>query len=116
MPDLFASIAASNDLSEDVARQAVGHILAFMQAESDDPAVGQVVEGTPGAADALAQVESFEPGAGIMSLGAKLMGLGLDLDQIRSVAGDFIQHARTSVGADTADQAVASVPAFAQFV
>lgn len=116
MQDLFARIAASNDLSEDVSREAVGHILAFMQAESDDPAVGQVVEGTPGAADALSGVDAVEAGSGIMALGAKLMGLGLDLTQIRSVAGDFIAYAGEHVGKDTAEQAVASVPAFAQFV
>ena len=51
-----------------------------------------------------------------MGLGAKLMGLGLDMGQIRSVAEELVADARTQAGDDTVNQAIASVPALAQFV
>lgn len=114
MQDLYTRIAETAEVSEEEARQAVGHILAFMQDESDDPAVAAMIEGTPGAADALSAVEAG--GGGIMALGAKLMGLGMDLQQIRSVAEVLVTFAKAHAGGETVDQAIASVPALAQFV
>jgi hypothetical protein len=114
MQDLYARIAGAADISEADARLAVGHILAFMQAESDDPAVVEMIEKTPGA------VEALDPDAdgsgGIMGLGARLMGLGLDLTQIRSTAEALVAVAREHAGEETVNQAIASVPAISQFV
>jgi hypothetical protein len=115
MPEIFTRIADAADISEETARQAVGHILAFMQAESDDPAVGRMIADTPGAAETLSAGDADGSG-GIMALGAKLMGLGLDMGQIRAVAEELVAAAKASAGEETVDQAIASVPALAQFV
>lgn len=117
MSDLFSRIAAIAEISEEDARTAVGQILTYMKAESDDPAVGSMIEGTPGGTEALAAVgDDGYGGGGIMALGAKLMGLGLDMGQIRQVAEELVAEARRNAGADTVEQAIASVPALAQFV
>ena len=117
MSDLFNRIAATAEISESDARSAVGHILTYMKAESDDPAVGSMIDGTPGAADALVAVgDDSYSGGGIMALGAKLMGLGLDMGQIRQVAEELVADAKRNAGSETVDQAIASVPALAQFV
>ena len=116
MQDLFSRIAETAGISEAAATQAVGHILAFMQAESDDPAVSEMIAGTPGADSALAAIGGADASGGIMALGAKLMGLGMDLTQIRAVAEDLVAYSRTHAGEETVDQAIASVPAISQFV
>lgn len=117
MNELYTRIAAAAEISDDTARTAVGHILSYMQAESDDPAVETMIAETPGGTDALASVGSDGyAGGGIMGLGAKLMGLGLDMGQIRAVAEELVSNARASAGNETVDRAIASVPALAQFV
>ncbi|MFD2236393.1 DUF2267 domain-containing protein [Aureimonas populi] len=116
MQDLYARIAGAADTSEDVARQSVAHILAFMQAESDDPAVGRMVAETPGASEALAATDGADGSGGIMGLGARLMALGLDMGQIRAVAEELVSFSKAQLGEETVDDAIASVPALAQFV
>lgn len=116
MQDLFSRIAGAADTSEDVARQSVAHILAFMQVESDSPAVGRMVEETPGAKDAIESTAGADGEGGIMGLGAKLMGLGLDMGQIRQVAEELITVSKAQSGDETVDEAISSVPALAQFV
>jgi len=117
MTALSERIASAADIDEGTAQQAIGFILAFMREESDDPAVAEMIGKTPGAAEASASVGEVEfGGAGIMGLGAKLMGLGLDMGQIRSVAEELVADARVQAGDETVNQAIASVPALAQFV
>ena len=117
MTALAERIAAAADIDPSTATQAIGFILAFMREESDDPAVEEMVTKTSGAADATASVGEVEfGGAGIMGLGAKLMGLGLDMGQIRQVAEALVAGAREEAGDDTVNRAIASVPALAQFV
>ncbi len=110
----FETMADTVGVTPAEAREAAGHILAFMQAESDDPAVSRMISETPGAPEALA--EAGPAADGIMALGAKLMGLGLDMAQMRAMGEALILHARAHAGDDTVDQAVASVPAIGQFV
>ncbi|KQT66293.1 MULTISPECIES: hypothetical protein [unclassified Aureimonas] len=114
MDEILNRIAAETGLSTDAARQAIGHILAYMQAEGTDPAVGQMLEATPGASEALAASGEAGPG-GIMGLGSKLMGLGLDMGQMRLVATELVAFAKTHAGAETVDRVIATTPGLAQF-
>lgn len=116
MQDLYSRIAGTAELSQDSARDAVGHILAFMKAESDDPAVDRMIAETPGATQALTAVDGSDASGGIMALGAKLMSLGMDLQQIRAVAEELVAFSKAHAGDDTVEQAIASVPALTQFV
>lgn len=120
MDEILNRIAAETGLSADAARQAIGHILAYMQAEGTDPAVGEMIEGTPGAKDAIASVGSSGGGGGffgggIMGLGSKLMGLGLDMGQIRMIAMELVAFAKANAGAETVDRVIATTPGLAQF-
>lgn len=114
MDEILNRIAAETGLSTQSAQQAIGHVLAYMQAEGTDPAVGKMIEETPGATEALATAGEAG-GGGIMGLGSKLMGLGLDMGQIRMVAMEFVAFAKAHAGAETVDRVIATTPGLAQF-
>lgn len=116
MTELWDRIAASAETDADTARTAVGHILSYMQSESSDPAVAKMIAETPGASDAMAAAGETDYSGGIMALGAKLMGLGLDMGQIRSAAEELVAYSKSTAGEDTVNQAIQSVPALAPFV
>lgn len=116
MSDLFARIADSASLSPDVARKSVGYILAFLRDQSSDPAVSRMISETPGATDALESAGDENFDGGIMALGAKLMGLGLDMGQIRTVGEELVSYSREHTDEDTVSSALASVPALAPFI
>ena len=122
MEDLINRIAAETGLSTDAAQKAVGHIFAYMKAEGTDPAVGTMLAETPGAQAAIDSVGEGGGGgimsmfgAGIMGLGSKLMGLGLDMGQIRLVATELVGYAKAHAGAETVDRVIATTPGLSQF-
>ncbi|WP_062207808.1 hypothetical protein [Aureimonas sp. AU12] len=117
MNELLNRIASSAEIEPDTAQQSVGYILAYMREESSDPAVEEMIGGTPGASDAIGRVGDTDfGGGGIMALGAKLMGLGLDMGQIRTVAEELVAYSKASASDDTVNRAISSVPALSQFV
>ena len=135
MEALLARIAAETGLDAQTAKTAVGHILAFIQKEGDDPAVGQMIAETPGTEDAMASAgegggggggglmgglmsaaSSVTGGGGIMGLGAKLMGLGLGMSEIKTVAEELVAFAKQHADPETVDKAIASVPGLSQYV
>ena len=116
MSELIDRVSAAASLTPETAREAVGQILAFLRSESSDPAVETMISGTPGAADALQAAGDAEFGGGIMALGGKLMGLGLDMGQIRTVGEELIAFSKSHVDDETVSTAIASVPALAPFV
>ncbi|WP_427023783.1 DUF2267 domain-containing protein [Aureimonas ureilytica] len=116
MSELTDRISAAASLTPEAAEQAIGNILAFLRSESDDPSVETVIAGTPGASDALRSAGDPEFGGGIMALGGKLMGLGLDMGQIRTVGEEFVAFAKLHTDEATVTRALGSVPALAPFV
>lgn len=124
MHELFAKIAAETGIDEAAAKKAVGHILAFVKAEGDDPAVGKMIAETPGAEDAMATAGEGGSGGlmggmlggGIMGLGSKLMGLGLGMSEIQTVARELVAFAKTQTDPETVDKALSSVPGLSQYI
>ncbi len=116
MSDLIDRISAAASLTPDTAQEAVGNILAFLRSESDDPAVETMIAQTPGATESLAAAGDADFGGGIMALGSKLMGLGLDMGQIRTVGEEFVSFAKSHTDEATVSRAIGSVPALAPFV
>ena len=124
MEEVLNRIATETGLTPEKAKEAVGHILAYMKAEGTDPAVETMIAETPGASEAIAAagggggmlgsvMGAF--GGGIMALGAKLMGLGLDMGQIRMIATELITYAKAHAGEETVDRVIATTPGLAQF-
>jgi hypothetical protein len=117
MDELLTRITAETGLDAATAKRAVGSILGFLSAERADPAVGTMIRETPGAEDAMtATGDGGYSGGGIMALGAGLMGMGLDMSQIQTVAQELVAFSKLHAGTDTVDRVIASVPGLAQFV
>ena len=124
MDELLARIAAETGLDAETAKKAVGHILAFIKAEGEDPAIGKMIAETPGAEDAMASAGEGGSGGlfggmlggGIMGLGSKLMGLGLGMGEIQTVARDLVAFAKANSDPETVDRALRSVPGLSQYV
>jgi hypothetical protein len=125
MQDVLNRIAAETGLTPEKAMEAVGHILNYMKNEATDPAVETMIAETPGAEAAMASAGGGGGGlmgsvmgafgGGIMALGAKLMGMGLDMGQIRMIATELVTYAKANAGAETVDRVIATTPGLSQF-
>jgi len=124
MQEIVNQIAAATGLEPDVAKQAMGMMLGFLEKEADDGAVQKMIAAIPGAAELISEYAgdgsggflSGLIGGGIMGLGQKLMGLGLGMGEITALAKQTIAIAKQHAGDEIVDQVVASVPGLGQFI
>jgi hypothetical protein len=120
MDELISRITSAVDLDAASAKSAVGLMLAFLQKEGEAGAVAGMMEKFPGAAELAgeyaSQLGSGFFGGGVMGLGQKLMGLGLGMGDITTVAKTTVGYAKEQAGASVVDQVVGSIPGLSQFV
>lgn len=124
MSEIVAQIASDVGIEPAVAAKAIGLMLAFLEEEADDAAVRKMIASVPGAAELISEHGGENSGGflgsivgnGIMGLGQQLMGLGLGMGQITSLAKQTIAYAKKHAGEEVVDQVVASVPGLGQFV
>jgi hypothetical protein len=129
MNELITRIAEAAGLDAATAQQAIGVILAFLQKEGPEGPVQQLLAALPGA-DALVAAAGQETSGGglmgmlgglmggsggIMALGQQLMGQGLDMGQIQTLAKELFAHGSEKMGEDVMGQIVASIPGLNQF-
>ena len=122
MNELIDRIAANVGIDADVAQKAVGMILAFLQSEGPADKVRQMMAAIPGSDELIASASGGGGvlgglmGGSVMGLGAKLMGLGLGMDEISGVAKETMGYAREHGQGQAVDEIVASIPGLSQFV
>jgi predicted lipid-binding transport protein (Tim44 family) len=124
MSEIVAQVAENVGIDRDIAEQAVGMMLGFLQKEGDDTVVNKMIAAIPGAAELISEANGHGEGGllggmlggGIMGLGQKLMSLGLGMGEISTLAKETISIARKFAGDTVVDQVVASVPGLGQFV
>ncbi len=123
MNEMVSKIADSVGIDADLAEKAVGMMLAFLQKEGDESAVSSMISAIPGAEELIAQNSGGGGGllgglmgGGVMGLGQQLMGAGLGMGEITSLAKETIAIAKEYAGDEVVDQVVASVPGLSQFV
>ena len=130
MNEVVTQIADRVGISPDLAEKALGMMLGFLQREADDGPVAKMIEAIPGGSDLVAQFNgegasgggllgglmSSLGGGGIMGLGQQLMGEGLGMGEITSLAKETIAIAKQYAGEEVVDEVVASVPGLSQFV
>lgn len=127
MEELITRVAAAAGLNEELARKAVGIILAFLQKEGPAAEIGQLMAALPGAqelADAeggakggmLGAIGGLMGGGGVMALGGQLMGAGLSMGQIQSVSKEMFAVGREKAGEDAMGAIVGAIPGLGQFV
>ena len=114
MDELISRITSSVGIDADVARNAVGMILGFLQKEGPADQISQMMAALPGAQEVIEN--SPDAGGGVMGLGSGLMGLGLGMGEISGVAKQTVSFAKEKAGDEPVDQVIASIPGLSQFV
>ena len=118
MNELITRIADTVGIDAATAEKAVGAILAFLQSEGPADKVKQMLASVPGAEELIAQApaDGMLSMGGVMGLGQKLMGMGLGMGEISSVAKETMGYARENGAGDSIDEIVAAIPGLSQFV
>ncbi|ULO24137.1 DUF2267 domain-containing protein [Methylocystis sp. SB2] len=126
MDELVARVSAALGVDAEVARTAVGLVLGFLQKESRDGAVSELLAQVPGAPEAIQSAESAGGGGGLaglmggmgglMGLAAKLNGAGVDMSQIPKLGHEIFGYAEEKVGPEKLRAIVDPIPGIAQFV
>lgn len=118
MDELINRITSSVGIDADTAQKAVGAILAFLAKEGPAEKVKEMLAAVPGSEALIAQAPSdgMLSMGGVMGLGQKLMGMGLGMGEISSVAKETVGFARENGSSDAVDEIVASIPGLSQFV
>ena len=121
MDELVERLTATVGIDKAVAEKAIGSILDFLQKEGPSEPVQALVNELPGA-DALIAAAGDSGGGlgglmggGLMALGSKLMGLGLGMSDIQSVARELFKFGREKIGNERMDEIVSGTPGLSQF-
>ena len=128
MEELLTRVAAAAGINEELARKAVGIILAFLQKEGPATEIGQLMAALPGA-QALADAEGgakggmlgaigglMGGGGGVMALGQKLMAAGVPMGQMQPLGRELFAFGREKAGEDAMGAIVGAIPGLGQFV
>src|SRR3954469_22727124 len=98
MDELIGQLASTAGLSSIVAEKTIGIILDFLRKEGPSDKVQALIDKIPGAEDAIEASGSSGlgklMGGGLMTLGTKLMGLGLGISDIQNVARELLSFGR----------------------
>jgi len=120
MDELIERLAAKVGIDAAVAEKAVGIMLGFLQKEGPSESVQALIDQIPGAETLIAASSkggglSKLMGGGIMAVGARLMGLGLGMADIQSVARELFRLGRDKIGADLMGKIIAETPGLNRF-
>ena len=127
MDELIEHVSAAAGLEPEVARKAVGLILAFLQKEGPPAEVGRLVDALPGAREAAAGsatdeqsgsgfLGGFGGGGGLMGLAGQLSGIGLGMGEMQTVGQELFKAARARVDEGTLKAIADAIPGLQGFV
>src|ERR1700726_3670085 len=97
MDELIARLAAKAGIDDVVAEKTIGIILGFLRNEGPADKVQALIDTIPGAEAAIEAprggggLVGLMGGGGLMALGSKLIGLGLSMSEIQSVARELFK-------------------------
>lgn len=127
MDELIARVSAAIGVDAEVAKTAVGHVLAFLRKELPEGPVAEFLDSVAGAREAADAAEGGESSAGggllggllsggLMGLATKLNALGLDMGQIQKLGHEIFGYAETVLGKEKVQQIANSIPGLSQFL
>lgn len=120
MDELIDRIVAAVGIDRITAEKAAGLILDFLVKEGPAEQVKALMERLPGAEGAISATGlsdaagNFAMG-GIMGVGSRLMGLGLNMGQVQGITRETIGFAREKAGEDVVGEIVGAIPGLSQF-
>lgn len=119
MDELIGQLAAKASIDRSVAEKTIGIILGFLRSEGPSDKVQALIDQIPGAEAAIAAANGGTlarlMGNGLMAVGTKLMGLGLGMVEIQTVARELLRFGRDKIGADHMGEIIAGTPGLSQF-
>jgi hypothetical protein len=120
MDELIERLTVKVGLDKAVAGKIVGIILGFLRNEGPAEQVQALIDTIPGAEAAIESAGAARGigrlmGGGVMALGAKLMGVGLGVAEIQSVARELFKFGRDKIGSDQMGAIIAETPGLRQF-
>lgn len=120
MDELVEQLAAKAGIDRAVAEKTIGIILGFLRKEGPSDKVQALIDRIPGAESALEASNKSSGlsglmGGGLMALGSRLMGLGLSIGEIQSVARELFRFSRDRIGADQMGEIISGTPGLSQF-
>jgi hypothetical protein len=120
MDELVRELVAEAGIDNAVAQESIGIILGFLRNEGPPEKVQVLIDNIPGAEAAITASDNGSGlarlmGGGLMALGTRLMGLGLDMADIQNIAREFLKFGRTKIGADRMGEIIAGTPGLSAF-
>ncbi|MBV8511322.1 MAG: DUF2267 domain-containing protein [Xanthobacteraceae bacterium] len=121
MVELVDRVATSTGLDRTVAEKAIGIVLGFLSTEGPPDKVSALLTRLPGSEQLLASARANEVGSfggmgGIMGVGTRLMGLGLDMGQIQVLTRDLMAVSQENGAGELLGEIAAAIPGLSQFI
>src|SRR5437899_3608190 len=96
MDELIGQLATRASIDSVVAEKTIGIVLGFLRNEGPSDKVQALIDQIPGAETAIAASSNNSGvsrlmGGGLMALRAKLMALGLGMNEIQSIARELFR-------------------------
>ena len=120
MDELIGRLAVKAGIDSAVAEKTIGVILIFLRTEGPSDKVQALIDQIPGAGAVIAVSANSGGlaglmGGGLMAVGTRLMGLGLGMSEIQSIARELFRFGRDKIGADQMGAIIAGTPGLSQF-
>ncbi|RED37778.1 hypothetical protein BJ123_106101 [Rhodopseudomonas thermotolerans] len=122
MDELIERLADKAGLDESVAEKTIGIILAFLRNEGPQEPVQALIDSIAGAEAAIGAAASSRSGlsrliggSGVMAMGTKLLGLGLSMSDIKTIARELFKAGRDRIGAEKMGAILEGTPGLRQF-
>ncbi|QQN66346.1 DUF2267 domain-containing protein [Bradyrhizobium diazoefficiens] len=120
MDELIGRLATNASIDSAVAEKTIGIILGFLRSEGPSDSVQALIDHIPGAEGAIAASKSGGGlsrlvGGGLIAVGTRLIGLGLGMSDIQTIARELFRFGRDKIGADQMGKIIAGTPGLSQF-
>jgi hypothetical protein len=120
MDELIGRLAVKAGINDAIAEKTIGIVLNFLRTEGPSDSVQALIDKIPGAEAAIAASIKNSGlaglmGGGLMAVGTRLMGLGLGMGEIQSIARELFRFGRDKIGADQMGEIIAGTPGLSQF-
>jgi hypothetical protein len=120
MDELTRWLASKAGIEDAVAEKTIGIILGFLRNEGPPDKVQALIDKIPGAEAAISASESGNGlgrlmGGGMMAVGTRLMGLGLDISDIQNIARELFRFGGDKIGTDQMRAIIVGTPGLSHF-